>query len=203
MIESYLFVNPIDHTSILEVMDIVKLQQMQSQTIKSHIVPVISMPFMDNYLIQRHITRSQLSERNYFVNLAYDLTVHFEKLATLNVDVSLQFLEEASKRFDTHTYTKEWANDRILFYGKKHNQNPSCHFKRCDSIISNKIHHNHQLAHEMGVTTLPSMVIYNFNSYDDFAVRLDDLKDHHIIAKLIQADSMDQALNPFSKSITK
>ena len=61
-------------------------------------------------------------------------------------------------------------------------------------IAKEKNASNLLLLNELGIQNLSSLVIYNFNSTSDFAIRLDSLNDFQLIKSLIESTSIQDTL---------
>ena len=83
MIEIYIFVNPIDYTKRDSLMNLFKLIQKSSQNIKFQIVPLATMPLMDQYFNAHLIPRSNLEKRNFLFNKAHQIALYYETLVNI------------------------------------------------------------------------------------------------------------------------
>ena len=194
MIEIYIFVNPIDHAQMQPFQQLFKLIKHSNKNIKFHIIPAVTMPLMDGYFTNKLIPRHQREKRNSLFQLAYHIAISYEKLATLNKQASINFLLKTYDLLAKDTCAIQDIDQLLIQEGYGCCKELQYHLEQYSDIAKEKFQNNLKLANDMGISNLSSLVIYNFNSSKDFAIRLDSIDDLDLINNLIDANSIEEAI---------
>lgn len=194
MIELYFFVNPIDNKQETSLSKLTSIIHHSQQNIKFHIIPIVTLPLMDQYFNSHLIPRSQLGKRNILLKQSYKIALNFEKIASLNKQKAIQYLIQINKETQNLQFDDKQIDDLCLEYGKKINSNFLNNQSKYQSLATEKLKSNINLAQEMGIHSYASLVIYNFNKDEDIAIRLDYLDNIDNLNCLLNSNCLKEAI---------
>lgn len=191
MVEIYCFINPIDVCSVKRTEYIYELVQQQKQKYKFHIIPITNFNLICNY-IQKNTSIRCLKNYNSGMDAVYNLALDYEALATFNRCKAARYLQEINPLLQEIPYSQE-VSDKVLssldiclprFYKRKNS-----------TLTKERVQQNQELAQQMGVTSLPSHIVFNFNSDQDYGVVLDANEDIHLVENLLEESSIEKAVS--------
>lgn len=191
MVEIYCFINPIDVCSVKRTEYIYDLIQQQKQKYKFHIIPIANFNLICDY-VQKNTANRCLKNYNNGMDAVYNLALDYEALATFNRCKAARYLRDINPLLQKNPYSRE-LSDQVLrsldiclprFYKRKGS-----------ALTKERVQRNQELAQQMGVTSLPSHIIFNFNVDQDYGIVLDANEDIHLMENLLEEPSIEKAVS--------
>ncbi|MEG0255954.1 MAG: DsbA family protein [Vagococcus sp.] len=187
MIEIYLFINPLDKSSLQSEKKYLDLISKETNKIHFRMIPILNPRVIQNYLLTHQLPTSDLEYRNQLFNTIYSACLDLKAVQLQGKQLGRKFLFELQKRVgsDYNRYSNELVVD--ILHDLKINVDL---FKadRESKLIIDFFKIDQQIGHEMGIESFTDAVIFNYNCDRDFGVLVEDNTPHDIIQDLFKTD---------------
>lgn len=192
MIEIYLFINPLDETSLTIEQKFLNIIEKEEEKIHFRVIPLLNPRVIQNYMIERNLPTHDLENRNQLFNSIYSACLDYKAVQLQGKRLGRKFLLELQKRVGckkqqysnqlVHSILEELKVDVSLFKTDRHS-----------NLIVDFFKLDQQVANEMGIEYFSDAVIFNYNCDRDFGVLVEADTPDDLIQELFKTDcSKDQ-----------
>lgn len=186
MIEIYLFINPLDESSLKVEEKFLRIIHKETEKVHFRLIPLVNPRVIQQYIKSHDLPLGDLDNRNKLCNSIYSACLDYKALQLQGKKLSRQFLFELQKKVGRHkeNYSTQLVHqiltqinaDLTLF---KHD--------RESNLIVDFFRLDQQVANEMGIESFSDAVIFNYNCDRDFGV-------------LVEADTPDAIIEELFKT---
>lgn len=198
MIEIYLFVNPLDESSLQTEKKFLRIIKQEEEKIHFKVIPLLNPRVLQNYLLTKKIPVHDLEFRNKLFNAIYSACLDYKAVQLQGKRLSREFLIELQSRVGKgkQPYSKalvrlileELGADMALFVND-----------RSSNLVSEFFKLDQQVANEMGIEDFSDAVIFNYNCERDFGVLIDASTSEEIIKDLFKTTCLEEQLSENEK----
>lgn len=194
MIEIYLFVNPLDESSLKSEKKFLEIIKHEKEKIHFKVIPLLNPRVLQNYILRQNLPIHDLDNRNKLFNSIYSACLDYKAAQLQGKRLGREFLIELQTRVgcQKQTYSKylvrsilnDLGADMSLFLND-----------RSSNLIIDFFKLDQQVANEMGIEDFSDAVIFNYNCERDFGVLIEADTPDDIIRDLFKTDCIEGRLS--------
>ena len=187
MIEIYLFVNPLDESSLIIENKFLDIINREKEKIHFRVIPLLNPRVIHNYMIHQDLAVQDLDNRNQLFNSIYSACLDYKAVQLQGKRLARKFLIELQNKVGrqkknysnklVHSILEEIKVDLSLFKTD-----------RQSNLVVDFFKLDQQVANEMGVEYFADAVIFNYNCERDFGVLVEADTPIDIIQELFKTD---------------
>lgn len=186
MIEMFLFVNPFGQTCLNKEKNILEWIGCCESKIQFRIIPFLNLRTLQYYLEKSELPTDDICLRNKLFQQMYSTALDFEAIQLQGKKKAREFLFKVQEAIgcDKKTYSAELVNQVI--HSLQIDREMFEEDRRSVQVVET-FRDNQNIAHEMGVVHVPSLVLFNYKSNNDFGVLLEShIDDQKVLSSLCE-----------------
>ncbi|WP_125704085.1 DsbA family protein [Lacticaseibacillus daqingensis] len=179
MLELFLFVNPISRRCRQAEAAVYRLVSELQSKITVHFIPVVNFQVIDQYMQDAALDHQNLATRNQLFETAYQLSLDYKAAQFQGNKKARALLMAEQEMLDTtpHHYDAGFAARCLTALGL---DREAFNADRAREAMHRCLTSDQGIAHEMGVTAVPSAVLIDNAHPDAPAVRLEHLSSYQM-----------------------
>ena len=194
MIEIYLFVNPLDESSLKSEKKFLEIIKQEKEKIHFKVIPLLNPRVLQNYILRQNLPSHDLDIRNYLFNTIYSACLDYKAVQLQGKRLGKDFLIELQSRVGCkkQTYSKALVRSILDDLGA---DMPLFVNDRSSDLIIDFFKLDQQVANEMGIEDFSDAVIFNYNCERDFGVLIEADTPIEIIKDLFKTNCLEDQLS--------
>lgn len=190
MIEIYLFINPLDESSLTIEKRYLKIIAKETEKIHFKMIPLLNPQVIQNYLVHHDISIHDLERRNQLFKTIYSACLDCKAVQLQSRLLGRKFLFELQERVGCQ---REEYSEQLVFSILENLKIDINLFKidRQSKLVIDFFKVDQQVANEMGIEYFTDAVIFNYNCERDFGVLVDFDTPEDVIQELFKTDYHD------------
>lgn len=188
MIEMFLFVNPFGQTCLNKEKNILEWIGCCESKVQFRIIPFLNLQTLQHYLERNQLPTDDICLRNKLFQQMYSTALDFESIQLQGKKKAREFLFKVQDAIGRRNekYSVELINEIIS--SLKIDRDMFEEDRRSTQVVDT-FRDNQNIAHEMGVVQVPSLVVFNYTSDKEFGILLEShIDDQKVLNTLCDSE---------------
>ncbi|MFW8054100.1 DsbA family protein [Vagococcus fluvialis] len=197
MIEIYLFINPIDESSLFIEKKFLNLINQEKVKVDFRMIPLLNPRVLQNFMIAKELPVHDLALRNHLFQATYSAALDYKTVQLQGKRLGHEFLIELQKQVGSNK--KQYSTHLVeSILEALHVDMELFQSDRRSELVVDFFKLDQQVAHEMGIEDYSNAVIFNYNCDRDFGVLIDANTPVDLIIDLFKTDCIENTLTQHS-----
>lgn len=180
----FLFVNPFGQTCLIKEKNILEWMECCESKIQFRIIPFLNLQTLQHYLEKNQLPIDNICLRNKLFQQMYSTALDFESIQLQGKKKAREFLFKVQDAIGRRkeNYSVELIQE--IIHSLNIDQEMFEEDRRSVQVVES-FRDNQNIAHEMGIVKVPSLVVFNYRSDNDFGILLEShIDDQNVLDTL-------------------